>query len=150
MRSLNEICYRHIIYEFYYGLFGDFKLIIDKNTGYFNATKLLNSYGIEYEDWKNLYGSDKLLNIIKNIKQYKSHNGIYELKGSNDFHEKITGIYLCKELLLDVLRVCSSKFYIKCNNIIINNYIDNFKALPIIELKEKINEIEEKSLHNSS
>jgi hypothetical protein len=38
--ELSECVYEHIKDTFYYGLFGDFKLVIDKNTGYFNATKL--------------------------------------------------------------------------------------------------------------
>lgn len=38
--SLRDTCYEHIKDNFYYGLFGDFKLVIDTKTGYFNATKL--------------------------------------------------------------------------------------------------------------
>lgn len=40
--SLNDICYEQIKDNFYYGKFGDFKLVIDKDTGCFNATKLCN------------------------------------------------------------------------------------------------------------
>jgi len=38
--ELTECTYECIKDTFYYGLFGDFKLVIDKATGYFNATKL--------------------------------------------------------------------------------------------------------------
>jgi hypothetical protein len=37
--SLTECIYECIKDAFYYGLFGDFKLVIDKATGYFNATR---------------------------------------------------------------------------------------------------------------
>ena len=37
-KELIETCYEHIKDNFYYGLFGQFKLVIDKNTGCFNAT----------------------------------------------------------------------------------------------------------------
>jgi hypothetical protein len=31
--SLNDICYEYIKDNFYYGKFGDFTLVVDKNTG---------------------------------------------------------------------------------------------------------------------
>jgi hypothetical protein len=37
---LNDVCYEQISENFYNGIFGDFQLVIDKETGYFNATKL--------------------------------------------------------------------------------------------------------------
>jgi hypothetical protein len=38
--DLTKCIYENIKDNFYYGLFGDFKLVIDEGTGYFNATKL--------------------------------------------------------------------------------------------------------------
>ena len=38
--ELSNCIYEHIKDTFYYGLFGDFRLVIDKSTGFFNATKL--------------------------------------------------------------------------------------------------------------
>jgi hypothetical protein len=49
--DLTEVCYEHIKDSFYYGIFGDFKLVIDKTTGYFNATKLCIEGGKEYRKW---------------------------------------------------------------------------------------------------
>ena len=45
----------HIKDTFYYGVFGDFKLVIDKATGCFNATKLCDA-GKKIDNgyvWKN-------------------------------------------------------------------------------------------------
>ncbi|CCU56403.1 N1R/p28-like protein [Mythimna separata entomopoxvirus 'L'] len=61
MNSLNDIYYENIKDSFYYGLFDDFKLIIDKNTGYFNATKLCNL------DEKDLVIGYKMINLKKKI-----------------------------------------------------------------------------------
>jgi hypothetical protein len=59
--SLCDICYEHIIQNFYYGLFGEFKLVIDKATGYFNATKLCNQGGKSFKYWLRLEKSKKLV-----------------------------------------------------------------------------------------
>jgi len=57
--SLTERIYEHIKDNFYYGLFGDFKLVIDKATGYFNATKLCEQGKKEYKKWSRLEKSSK-------------------------------------------------------------------------------------------
>lgn len=49
--SLLDVCYEQIKDNFWYGLFGDFKLIIDKTTGYFNATKLCKDGGKQLKHW---------------------------------------------------------------------------------------------------
>ncbi|CCU55452.1 N1R/p28-like protein [Adoxophyes honmai entomopoxvirus 'L'] len=49
--SLNDICYEQIKDSFHYGLFNDFKLIINKSTGYFNANKLCKDGSIEFYNW---------------------------------------------------------------------------------------------------
>lgn len=50
--ELTECIYECIKDTFYYGVFGDFKLVIDKATGYFNATKLCDQGGKRFRDWK--------------------------------------------------------------------------------------------------
>ena len=59
--TLIDICFEHIKDTFYYGLFGEFKLVIDKATGYFNATKLCNQGGKEYRQWFRLEKSKKMV-----------------------------------------------------------------------------------------
>ena len=49
MEDLKDVCYRQIKDNFYYGLFGDFQLVVDKNTGCFNATKLCNNGGKKFK-----------------------------------------------------------------------------------------------------
>ena len=50
--DLTKCIYENIKDTFYYGLFGDFRLVIDKRTGYFNATKLCVEGGKEFRLWK--------------------------------------------------------------------------------------------------
>jgi hypothetical protein len=59
--GIDFVCYEHIKDTFYYGIFGDFKLVIDKNTGCFNATKLCEYGGKEFKFWKRLEKSKKMV-----------------------------------------------------------------------------------------
>jgi len=115
--ELSECTYAHIKDTFYYGLFGDFKLVIDQKTGYFNATKLCSDGGKEYKKWGRLEKSKKM------IEYYKKNWGpdldskfLYEVKGANKdkIDKQVTGTYVPKELILDIASWISVEFYDKC------------------------------------
>ncbi len=139
---MSECVYEHIKDTFYYGLFGDFKLVIDKNTGYFNATKLCKVGNKKFNDWSRLEKSKNM------VEYYQPRYGIsrigYEIKGNNDLlNKQVTGTYVPKELILDIASWISIEFYDKCNNIIINYFVNEFKKMDKIKLQEKIKEVEE-------
>ncbi|CCU56360.1 N1R/p28-like protein [Mythimna separata entomopoxvirus 'L'] len=145
MNSLNDICYEHIKDTFYYGLFGDFKLVIDKNTGCFNATKLCKLGNKDYFNWKRLERSKNLIDFITNDHPSDMKIGFYEIKGDNNdiITKKITGQYVPKEIILDIASWISVEFYMKCNDIIINYYKNEFKSMSDEEVENKIKKIED-------
>ncbi|MGL5355072.1 MAG: KilA-N domain-containing protein [Cetobacterium sp.] len=57
--SLNNICYQQIKDSFYFGIFGEFQLVVDKSTGCFNATKLCNIGGKKFKHWTSLEKTKK-------------------------------------------------------------------------------------------
>jgi hypothetical protein len=65
--ELSDCIYEHIKDTFYYGLFGDFKLVVDKATGYFSATKLCVEGGKEYKKWNRLEKSKKMVEYYKKL-----------------------------------------------------------------------------------
>ncbi|CCU56256.1 N1R/p28-like protein [Mythimna separata entomopoxvirus 'L'] len=145
MNSLNDICYEEIKDSFHHGLFGDFKLVIDKNTGCFNATKLCNLGGKKFYHWNLLEKSKNLVNYIKNTRTRDSVVGFYEVKGDNNDYitKKITGQYVPKEIILDIASWISIEFYMKCNDIIINYHTEEFKNLSDEAVENKIKKIED-------
>ena len=50
--SLEHSCYKQIKGNYYYGIFGDFQLVVDKSTGCFNATKLCELGYKDLLEWK--------------------------------------------------------------------------------------------------
>ena len=118
--ELTECIYEHIKDSFYYGVFGDFKLVIDKDTGYFNATKLCVAGGKEHRQWSRLEKSKKMVEYYQKTRRGNSHVGFsFEIKGDNNdnLNKQITGTYVPKELILDIASWISIEFYDRCNNI---------------------------------
>ncbi|CCU55681.1 N1R/p28-like protein [Choristoneura biennis entomopoxvirus] len=144
--SLIDVCYEQIKDQYYYGLFGDFKLVIDKNTGCFNATKLCNLGIKQYRDWKRLEKSKDLINYINKNQRGDSRVGFYEIKGDNNdtLTKQITGQYVPKEIILDIASWISIEFYMKCNDIIISYYKKEFKSLSDEDIENEIKKIDDK------
>ena len=143
--ELSECIYEHIKDTFYYGLFGDFKLVIDKATGYFNATKLCDAGNKPFRQWKVLEKSKKMVEYYQ--RSWRRNNDasfLYEVKLQNNdqLNKQVTGTYVPKELILDIASWISVEFYDKCNNIIINYFVNEFKKMDKNKLQEKIKEVE--------
>lgn len=153
--SLLDVCYEQIKDNFCYGLFGDFKLIIDKSTGYFNATKLCKDGGKQFKHWLENKHSKELIAYMSSAGiPAADHNEPLKFVTGGDC-EVIRGTYVPEELILSIASWISSAFYVKCNKVIINYYIRNFKQCTDDsgQLQAKVQEIEKSmsklSLENS-
>jgi len=120
MASLNNICYQQIKDTFYFGIFGEFQLVVDKSTGCFNATKLCNVGGKKFRNWAVLSHSKTLITYFESCRQ-NSGGSFYEVREQNNdpINKQITGQYVQKELILDIASWISPEFYFKCNEIVI-------------------------------
>jgi hypothetical protein len=139
--DLTKCIYEHIKDTYYYGLFGDFRLVVDKRTGYFNATKLCVEGGKYFPHWKVLEKSKDMIEYYQESRHRDPDGGfLYEIKGDNkDFKtQAITGTYVPKELILDIASWVSIEFYDKCNKIVIDYFINEFKKMDDQDLKNKI------------
>jgi len=142
--SLNDICYEQIKDNFYYGKFGEFRLVIDKNTGCFNATKLCKEGNKDFNQWKRLERVKELLKFYENS-HVDPHSYFYEIKGGNKnvISAKTTGQYVQKEFILDIASWISPAFYFKCSKIVNYFFIELYKKeleLQFNEAKEQFNE----------
>lgn len=144
--SLIDVCYEQIKDNFYYGLFGDFRLVIDKNTGCFNATKLCQLGGKKkrFADWSKLSRSRQLLEYYSCLEN--SPVSFYEVKLQNNdaLNKQITGQYVRQELILDIASWISVEFYDKCNRVILNYIVKEYKTMDKNEFEMKLKEIEDK------
>jgi hypothetical protein len=107
-------------------MFGEFKLVVDKSTGCFNATKLCTDGGKQFSHWKRLEKSKRLIEYYEiNPPHVEGCHDFYEVSGGNnsDAFSKTTGQYVRKELILDIASWVSVEFYDKCNQIIVDFYV---------------------------
>ena len=145
--SLNNIIIEQINENYYRGEFLGLDLVIDKTTGYFNATKLCNDGNREFKTWHRTKKTKELLKSVSKIYYGADlhRNGLYEVKiGKKSISTKdISGTYVCKELILDISSWISPDFYLKCNKIILTHAEEEFKKQHKAEIKEKDCKIDE-------
>ena len=144
--ELSNCIYEHIKDTFYYGLFGDFRLVIDKSTGFFNATKLCDQGGKNLFHWKRLEKSKRMVEYYqRSCRSDLSGSFLYEVKLQNNdnLNKQITGTYVPQELILEIASWVSIEFYDKCNKIILNYFVNEFKKMNKSALEEKIKQIEQ-------
>jgi hypothetical protein len=110
-------------------MFGEFKLVVDKSTGCFNATKLCKDGGKQFKKWTYMDKSKKLLEYYSRGPISDLGSDFYEVKGDNKdaLVAKTTGQYVRKELILDIASWVSVEFYDKCNRIIVDFYVAEYK-----------------------
>src|SRR3977135_1727995 len=63
---ISELVFEQIEGNFWFAAYGPFRVIMMKDTGYINATKLCSSGGKEYNKWSRLQSSQELINAYEN------------------------------------------------------------------------------------
>lgn len=119
--------YDQIHENFYFGLFGGLKLIIDKNTGYFNATQLCRDGGKEYKNWIRNKETRALVEYVQMVRGLPAFYVVNN--GPSAQCDIIRGTYVPKELILSVASWLSSEFYLMCSDIVNDVLIRDFKII---------------------
>lgn len=129
MASLKDVCFKQVSEQYWYGLFGDFKLIIDRETGYFNATKLCQDGGRRFHKWLENKQAKDLLESCKSDHP-NSPAARYTIEGNKNkiYNEIISGTYVHEDLILNIACWVSSDFYWKCVKIVKEYFIHEFKT----------------------
>ena len=132
MASLKDVCYEQIKDNYWYGLFGDFKIIIDKDTGYFNATKLCKDGGRRFKKWLENKQSQELIKFIREkssarIRADDFSDIIVTITGGyGKKDEIIRGTYVNQDLITSIACWISPEFTFNVNKIITNYFANEF------------------------
>jgi hypothetical protein len=86
--------------------------------------------GKKFKEWTRLDRSKRLVEYIKS-RGGNSLRGFYEVAGDNKdpINKQLTGQYVQKELILDIASWISPEFYFKCNEIVMNYFVSEYKNM---------------------
>ena len=62
---LSNICFQQIRNNYYHGQYGNFSVVIDRDNGYINATKLCSDGGKQFKHWSDTKMCKELVNTLK-------------------------------------------------------------------------------------
>lgn len=126
--SLPSVCYSKITDTFWHASFAGFQLIIDRRTGYFNATKLCEAGGKRYRSWFQNKQSRELIQYISTKHGTVRPLAYNAVGGFGDHRETIRGTYVSSDLLLAIASWVSPEFYLNCNRIVLDYFVTEYRA----------------------
>src|SRR3977135_1235830 len=75
---LSELVFEQIEGNFWFAAYGPFRVIMMKDTGYINATKLCSSGGKEYDKWSRLISSHELIQCLEKDLALENTHGNFQ------------------------------------------------------------------------
>ena len=147
---INELVFEQIEGNFWYAAYGPFRVVMMKDTGYINATKMCSSGGKNYCEWSRLNSSHELINALAIDLALENTHGtsastlrdgnqqicglpsplckFIQTRNSTDMERIISGTYIHPDLVPSVAGWISADFALKVSKVV-NGYIAlQFKA----------------------
>ena len=99
-------------------------------------------------NWKRLEKSKRMVEYYQRSCPSDLKGSLYEVKLQNNdnLNKQITGTYVPQELILEIASWVSIEFYDKCNKIILNYFVNEFKKMNKSALEEKIKQMKKLTL----
>jgi KilA-N domain len=157
---LSQIIFEQIKDNFYYGAYGEFRVIVDKSNGYVNATKMCKSLDKKFKDWPRLKGSQVLIQTFLSEKVLSHTNSNSDLTlekteaqicasvippcisintgNKTDVEQLISGTYAHPLLIPSIAGWISPEFQIKANEVVNGYIVKQYKD--IIESQQEAKE----------
>jgi len=111
--------------EYVYGMYGDFKVIIMKENGYINASKLCELGGKRYSNWFRNDSSREIIKIEKNIIHDKTGEKKEVTIKMLNVNIHLRGTYVHPDLIIHIASWVSPEFAIKISTIMNNTKTRN-------------------------
>ena len=136
MESMNNIIFQDINDQYAYGQYMSLRVIIMKENGFVNATKLCDdAEGKRYRNWNRTQNAQEMIKEVARSEMSDPEIII------NNGDPLTSGTYVHADLIPHIASWCSAKFAIKVSKIVNEYAINSFKN----QIKEKDEEIKIKS-----
>jgi len=142
MSSNNHfVAFQDINDEYSWVNYGDFKLIMMKNNGYVNVTKMCEESGKSFFNWKKNSRSKELIKCLidenSSLLIRRDENYLLTVVSGGNQHETyLRGTYAHPDLVLDIACWLSGEFYIKASKIV-REYFNKQERERMEELHKK-------------
>lgn len=136
--DLKKIIFEDINENYGYGKYGEFEVIIDKRTGYINATKLCTDGGKEFRTWIRYEHGKRLLEAYSRlISSGRYHPELLEKNMTGDYRTR--GTYVQPDLIPHIASWVSPEFAYKVSKIV-NEHIVKEYHRQIYKLQQESSE----------
>ena len=144
---ISEVAFEQISGNYWYGAYGPFRVVMLKDTGYINATKMCTSGGKVYSKWTRLKTSAELIQAFENIQALENRHDTNTLTlrdtddqiwssafkcittGNQSEEDKlISGTYIHPDLVPSVAGWVSPNFQLMANRVVNNTLHYNIKS----------------------
>ena len=116
MSDIKEIVFENIDENYGYGKYGDFKIIMNINTGFINATKLCKDGGKEFKHWLKNSQSKKFIETFSNCLRISKDEILMIVTGGRN--TIIRGTYVHPDIIPHIAMWISPKFGITISKIV--------------------------------
>ena len=79
-----DVSFEQIKNNFWYGAYGEFRVIMMKDCGWVNATKMCHSGGKKFKHWLENASSKQLIKFLENLLTEESHFSSPEKPGDEN------------------------------------------------------------------
>src|SRR3981189_818305 len=67
--TISDVCFEQIRDNYWYGAYGEFRVVMMKDCGYINATKMCSSGGKVFSKWSRLKSSVELMRALQTFNE---------------------------------------------------------------------------------
>ena len=126
---LSNIAFEQIDGNYWHGAYGEFKVVMMKDNGYINATKMCKSGGKDYKDWSRLKKSQSLIQSLQTYLTQKALSTTIPSSDlsipSPDLSMQITDMQICRSQISPCISIMT-------NNKVQGGYISGTYVHPLL------------------
>jgi hypothetical protein len=134
--TLRELIFEYINDKYSWGNYGEFKVLMMRENGYINVTKLCTDGGKEFFKWKENKSSELFLEEVSSILRIQRTDLLITVKGGDKKLQVVTGTYAHPDLVPHIASWVSPSFAVKVSRIV-NEYLVREEKVRCARLEAK-------------
>ncbi len=119
---ITELAFKQIKGVYWYAAYGTYCVVMMKDIGYINATKLCRLSGKDYGDWSRLKGSQELIRTLESIVGSTATKRVYTFNETEE-DKLISGTYCHPDLIPTIACWASTDFKLKVYSPVVNECV---------------------------